>query len=102
MEKAKTVEPLEQIIDRIKRKIKNGHIIRLREGQCTMELGFILSDLLTNYERISDHCSNIAVALIEARNGVFDTHKYLNGIKGGSNAEFLEEFHKYSIKYSLG
>ncbi|MEE1224422.1 MAG: Na/Pi cotransporter family protein, partial [Clostridia bacterium] len=65
LEKAKNIEPLEQVIDRLKRVIKNGHISRLRQGDCTMELGFILSDLLTNYERISDHCSNIAVCFIE-------------------------------------
>ncbi len=99
---ANKVEPLEQVIDSLTSEIKAKHIERLHRGECTIEMGFILSDVLSNFERISDHCSNIAVALIEARNGVFDTHKYLNGIKGGSNAEFLEEFHKYSIKYSLG
>ena len=98
---ANKVEPLEQVIDSLTSEIKAKHIERLHRGECTIEMGFILSDVLSNFERISDHCSNIAVALIEARNGVFDTHKYLNGIKGGSNAEFWEEFHKYSIKYSL-
>ena len=77
---AAKVEPLEQVIDRLKRKIKNGHITRLREGNCTMELGFILSDILNNYERVSDHCSNIAVYLIEIDNDSFETHQYIKDI----------------------
>ncbi len=98
---ANRVEPLEQVIDELAAQIKVKHTERLQKGECTIEMGFILSDVLSNFERISDHCSNVAVALIEARNGVFDTHKYLNAVKGGGNAEFLEEFHKFSIKYSL-
>ena len=88
LEIASQVEPLEQVIDRLKRKIKNGHISRLKQGDCTMELGFILSDLLTNYERISDHCSNIAVCFIEIAHGSFDTHEYLNHVKNEDDAEF--------------
>ena len=98
---AKSVEPLEQVIDNLKRKIKNGHISRLRQGDCTMELGFILSDLLTNYERIADHCSNIAVCFIEIANDSFETHEYLNRIKSGEEADFSEMYETYKNKYVI-
>jgi len=101
LETAKNVEPLEQVIDRLKRKIKNGHIKRLREGTCTMELGFILSDLITNYERISDHCSNIAVCYIEIANDSFETHEYLNQLKSGDVKEFSEMYEAYKQKYFI-
>ncbi len=98
---AKTVEPLEQVIDNLKRKIKDGHISRLRQGDCTMELGFILSDLLTNYERIADHCSNIAVCFIEISNDSFETHEYLNRIKSGEEEDFSELYESYKQKYYI-
>lgn len=95
------VEPLEQVIDKLAAEIKTKHIERLQRGECTIEMGFILSDILTNYERISDHCSNIAVAMIEINHGVFDTHKYLNSIKNSNNKEFNESYEMYEAKYSL-
>lgn len=98
---AKRVEPLEQVIDVLKRVIKNGHISRLRQGDCTMELGFILSDLLTNYERVSDHCSNIAVCFIEISNDSFETHEYLNSIKEGDETEYSDMYDAYMKKYSI-
>lgn len=98
---AKEVEPLEQVIDRLKRKIKNNHIKRLQDGGCTVELGFILSDLLTNYERIADHCSNIAVCLLETANGSFETHEYLNHVKAEGENEFYEQYDMYKKKYVL-
>ncbi len=98
---AMKVEPLEQVIDRLKRKIKNGHISRLRQGDCTMELGFILSDLLTNCERISDHCSNIAVCFIEIANDSFEAHEYLNRIKTGKETDFTEMYEQYKKKYYM-
>ena len=98
---ADKVEPLEQVIDSLTAEIKAKHTDRLQKGECTIEMGFILSDILSNFERISDHCSNIAVALIEAKKGLFDTHSYLNSVKSGENEAFLEEFNKYSEKYSL-
>ena len=98
---AKKVEPLEQVIDRLKRKIKNGHISRLREGNCTMELGFILSDLLNNYERVADHCSNIAVCIIEIAHGSFETHEYLKGVKNHNDASFDELYQAYKEKYYI-
>ena len=95
------VEPLEQVVDRLKRKIKAGHITRLRQGDCTMELGFILSDLLTNYERVADHCSNIAVCFIEISHDSFETHEYLHQIKENGESEFTKMYEQYKAKYVL-
>ncbi len=97
---AMRVEPLEQVIDRLITQIRDNHIRRLRGGDCTIELGFILSDLLTNFERISDHCSNIAVAMIEVEHNSFDTHRYLHAVKHG-NENFVDAFDSYAHKYSL-
>ena len=101
MDFAKQVEPLEQVIDRIKRKIKNGHISRLRQGDCTMELGFVLSDLLNSFERISDHCSNIAVCVIEITHDSFEVHEYLKGVKSGEVVEFGNMYEDYKQKYAI-
>ena len=98
---AKKVEPLEQVIDKLKYKIKNHHIKRLREGDCTIEMGFILSDLLTNYERVADHCSNIAVCLLEIDNNSFETHEYLNRVKQDGENEFFEQYDLYKKRYSI-
>ena len=95
------IEPLEQVIDRLKRKIKTGHIDRLRQGDCTVEMGFVLSDLLTNYERIADHCSNIAVCMIEINNDTFETHEYLSQVKSGEGTDFVEMYEAYKQKYAL-
>lgn len=94
------VEPLEQVVDALILNIKNRHIERLQLGNCTIELGFILSDLLTNYERISDHCSNIAAAMIEIAGGSFDTHEYLSGVKYG-NDRFDGIFNQYAERYKI-
>lgn len=99
-ELATKVEPLEQVIDRITAEIKTHHIVRLQRGDCTIELGFVLSDLLTNCKRISDHCSNIAVAVIEAKNDSFDAHHYLNSVKYGDDA-FKDVYEEYKRKYDL-
>jgi len=101
IELAKDVEPLEQVIDKITAKIKAGHIERLQSGDCTIEMGFVLSDILNNIERVSDHCSNIAVAMIETSFNSFDTHKYLNSVKIMDNEEFREKYYEYKDKYSL-
>ncbi len=100
VELAAKVEPLEQVIDRLTVQIKNNHVKRLQRGACTIEGGFILADLLNNYERISDHCSNIAVAIIEVEHNSFDTHKYLNGVKYG-NSVFNEIYDSFDKKYAL-
>ena len=100
LELARRVEPLEQVIDGLASEIKSHHINRLQSGDCTIEMGFVLSDLLTNCERISDHCSNIAVAVIEAQHDTFDAHNYLKSVKYG-NEEFKEVFEEYNGKYDL-
>ncbi|MBS7299340.1 MAG: Na/Pi cotransporter family protein [Eubacteriales bacterium] len=97
----KQVEPLEQVIDRLKRKIKNNHISRLRQGDCTMELDFILSDLLTNFERVADHCSNIAVCIIEINHDSFETHEYLHQLKDSNEKEFRDMYEAYKQKYYI-
>lgn len=101
LETAKKVEPLEQAIDFITSEIKSKHVSRLQNGECTIETGFILSDLLNNYERVSDHCSNIAVAVIELDHRSFGTHAYLNSIKSNENQEFRGDYEHYVEKYSL-
>lgn len=98
---AKKVEPLEQVIDGLRDKLKRRHVKRLQSGACTIELGFILSDLLTNYERVSDHCSNIAVCLIQISMDSFETHEYLHDLKDGSSVEFEDEYEAYKNKYVL-
>lgn len=100
-ELAKSVEPLEQIIDRLKKKIKNNHILRLREGECTMEHGFILSDLLTNYERVADHCSNIAACILSIKTDSFETHDYLSHVKNDGENEFFEKYDHFKHKYTI-
>lgn len=100
MDAAKRVEPLEQVVDELYRKVKAGHVVRLRQGECTMEMGFILADMLTNFGRIADHCSNVAVCFIEITHDSFETHRYLNQVKSGE-AEFAELFEAYEKKYSL-
>ncbi|MBR5870291.1 MAG: Na/Pi cotransporter family protein, partial [Clostridia bacterium] len=94
------VEPLEQVIDRLIAGIRKGHILRLQRGQCTIEAGFVLNDILNNFERISDHCSNIAVAIIEAKLSSFDTHKYLNDRKYGDET-FKSKYDTFAEKYSV-
>ena len=98
---AERVEPLEQVIDDINMELKARHIKRLREGRCTLDLGFILSDITTNLERVSDHCSNIAVCLIQIKHDGFDTHEYLDTIKREDNAKFKERFMQYQKQYAL-
>ena len=100
IELATKVEPLEQVIDQLVATIKSQHIKRLQAGSCSIELGFILSDLTNNYSRVSDHCSNIAVAVIEISHKAFDTHEYLNKVKYG-NTGFNDIYENYSAKYYL-
>ena len=98
---ASQVEPLEQVIDNLIRKARSAHLSRLNNGQCTIELGFILADVLGNYERVSDHCSNIAVAVIEAASDRYDSHEYLDSIKTGENKAFQQQYKQYSEKYAF-
>ena len=98
---AKQVEPLEQVIDCLIADIKSNHIARLQSGHCTIEMGFVLSDILTNCERVSDHCSNIAVAQIETEQNTYQAHEYLNGVKNAGNEDFQKAFDRYRAQYRL-
>lgn len=98
---AKTVEPLEACIDDINVNVKSRHIDRLTSGQCTIELGFVLTDISTNFERVSDHCSNIAIYQIQVPNDEYDTHEYLLNIKRQNHDEFDREEMVYERRYRL-
>ena len=98
---AKEVEPLEQVVDALNKEEKQRHINRLRTGTCTIELGFVLSDISTNFERAADHCSNIAVCLLQVDEGGFDTHEYLDILKEENSEEFRHEYMELSEKYTL-
>jgi hypothetical protein len=97
---ASLIEPMEEVIDNLSDELKNRHIKRLKENKCTIELGFVFSDITTNFERISDHCSNIAVCLIEVNQNEFETHEYLEFIKHDS-ADFKEKYNVFKGKYIL-
>lgn len=97
---AREVEPLEEVVDRLRTVLKKRHIKRLQLGECTIENGFIFTDLLTNLERVSDHCSNIAVCIIEENNESFDTHEYIHILKN-SGEVFESEVDRFSKKYAL-
>ena len=99
IEKAKKVEPLEQVIDILIANSKNRHIERLQNGTCTIELGFILTEVLNNIERVSDHCSNVAVCLIQIEQSTFEKHHYLNELKASGEEEFKKNFDFYKEKY---
>ena len=101
LELAKQVEPLEEVIDKLNLEIKQRHVKRLRKGKCTIELGFVLSDITTNFERISDHCSNIAVCLLEVNEDEFDTHAYVNELKKDDNIDFRSKVIAYEQRYEL-
>lgn len=101
VELASHVEPLEQVIDDLKKTLKSMHIQRLQNGECTIELGFVFTDLLTNYERISDHCSNVAVYTMQLHGELLDTHKYLRKIKSSSAGIFVDDYSKYQAKYKI-
>ena len=98
---AQKVEPLEAVVDELNQEVKKRHIHRLREGKCTIELGFILSDITTSLERVADHCSNIAVCVTQVREDTYDTHGYLNSVKNEDSEIFrglvLEEEEKYLL-----
>ena len=98
---AADVEPLEQVVDDLRDRIKLGHILRLQKSECSIEHGFILSDLLNDFERVSDHCSNIAGCVIEISEfDELNVHKYLAQIKQGSEA-FEEKYNEYKVKYEI-
>ena len=98
---AKSVEPLEDTIDTLNNEIKTHHIERLKNGRCTIELGFVLSDISTNYERIADHCSNIAVCQIQLPKNEYDAHEYMIQLKKKENSEFFTQEESFLKKYHL-
>ena len=81
--------------------MKKRHVKRLRKGKCTIEMGFVLSDVTTNCERVSDHCSNIAVSIIQILQDGYDTHEYLENMKSEDNQQFTEEYKAYKKMYQL-
>lgn len=101
VDKAYTVEPLEEVIDALCDEMKLHHVDRLQKGICTLDQGFVFNDLLTNYERVADHCSNIAVALIELAAGSLDAHEYITSLKEHRGHDFDRLFEAYSAKYAL-
>ena len=100
-ELASHIEPLEQVIDNLKKQLKAKHIARLQKGECTIELGFIFTDLLTNFERISDHCSNVAVYTMQLKGEKLDTHKYLRKIRHSAVGNFVDDYNMYENKYKV-
>ena len=99
---ARQVEPLEEVIDNLQAQIKLRHTQRLTRGECTIELGFVLNDLLTNLERVSDHCSNVAICMIEIQQNAFDTHQYLLDMDKSKSSEYTQQYAAVASKYSLG
>ena len=98
---AARVEPLEELIDNLCDEMKLHHVDRLQKGLCTLGQGFVFNDLLTNYERVADHCSNIAVALIELESDSFDTHEYLNSLKELKSDMYERYYEEYRRIYQL-
>ena len=101
---AMKVEPREQVVDALAREIKSRHVRRLRDGLCSVEYGFVLEDLLTAYERTADHCSNIAVEMLQVAEGKLEAHEYLNALKGGElqeSASFTQNFDRYKEQYTF-
>ncbi len=94
------VEPLEQVIDNLKTLLRNNHIARLRDGACTVETGFIWSDLITNFERVSDHCSNVAVGIIDVSEHTMNAHEVIKNLKK-NNDHYSQKYREYSSKYAI-
>ena len=97
---AREVEPLEQVVDTLKEQLRSRHILRLQEGKCSMEAGFVWADMLTDLERIADHCSNIAGCVVQMQKSRLDIHGYLDGIRSGSD-EYRQRYDFYARKYAL-
>ena len=98
---ASSVEPLEQVIDRLSEQVRMRHIERLQSGTCTIEMGFVLADLLADIERVSDHCSNVAVCIIELSHDGMSTHEYLKSVKSGNDERFISQFNAYAERFSI-
>ena len=104
LEQAIKIEPQEQVVDTLVREVKSRHVRRLRGGLCTVEYGFVLEDLLTACERTADHCSNVAVEMLQVSEGKLEAHEYLNALKAGElheSAAFTERFARYKARYAF-
>ena len=93
------VEPLEEVIDVLTKELKTRHIQRVQAGYCTLELGFIYNDCINNFERVADHCSNIAVAVLESVDSDLQSHDYLRAIKQEDREDYRDCFSRYASKY---
>lgn len=98
---ARTIEPLEQVINNLKAELRAKHSKRMEEGECSVENGMLFFDIVNSFERIADHCSNLAVCIIELSQGSYQTHSYLKGVKTAENKTFMKNFENYLNKYSL-
>ena len=101
-QQALTVEPLEEVIDELNKNIKKRHVKRLRKGKCTIDLGLILSDIATNYERVADHCSNIALYLIQGQDTELEAHSYVTHLREKDDTSFELQVESFTEKYGLG
>ena len=101
MKLAEKIEPLEEVIDELSKEVKRRHVQRLRNGECTIEMGFILSDITTCLERVADHCSNIGVCVTQVSEDLYDTHSHLNTVKTHPDEAFYHELEDARIKYQL-
>lgn len=101
IEKAQTIEPLEQVINNLKAELRAKHSRRMENGECSVENGMLFFDIVNSFERIADHCSNLAVCIIELSQGSYQTHSYLKGVKNADNKTFMESFEYYLSKYAL-
>ena len=101
-ELAAEIEPLEQVIDNLKEELRARHAKRLQNNECTIENGMLFFDIVNSFERIADHCSNLAVCIIELSKRSYQTHTYLKGVKNHNNKGFMELFQDYLLKYKIG
>ena len=104
LEQAIKIEPQEQVVDALVREVRSRHVRRLRDGLCTVEYGFVLEDLLTACQRTADHCSNVAVEMLQVSEGKLEAHEYLNALKAGElheSAAFTERFARYKARYAF-
>jgi phosphate:Na+ symporter len=96
---ARTVEPLEEVVDELNRKVKKHHLKRLRKGKCEVGLGVVLSDIAMNYERVADHCSNIAVYMMQLQDTALEEHSFTEQMDAAESAEFARLSEKFGQKY---
>lgn len=101
IELARTIEPLEQVINNLKAQLRASHSKRMNDGECSIENGILFFDIINSFERIADHCSNLAVCIIELSQGSYQTHSYLKGVKNADNKNFMESFEEYLNKYAI-